>query len=99
MKYRLFNDYAKEVSRIFEIKEDSIFSKDKTRDVVDARYLLYYLCKVNKMRIITIKKYMKNRGYEIPFSTIDYGIKRVLKKVEDDRDYQLHISRISNDFV
>jgi chromosomal replication initiation ATPase DnaA len=97
MKYHKFNAYAKEVSKVFGIEEDFIFSKNKTREVVDARYLLYYLCKTNKIQIITIKKYMKNRGYDIPYSTIHYGVKRVIKKVDDDRDYQLHISRINQE--
>lgn len=95
MKYELFNKLAAEISEVFNIDERKIFKKSKKREIVDARYLLYYLCKINKMKLIYIQKYMKNRGYNIPHSTIHYGIKEVDKKLEADQDYQIVIDSIN----
>ncbi len=95
MKYELFNKLASEVSDVFNVDERKIFNKNKKREVVDARYLLYYLCNINKMKLIYIQKYMKKRGYKIPHSTIHYGIKEVGKKVSEDKDYQAVIDSIN----
>tara|TARA_R110000803_G_C11981421_1_gene320810 strand:+ start:327 stop:632 length:306 start_codon:yes stop_codon:yes gene_type:complete len=88
MKYELFSKYATEVCKVFGVEEDQIFQKNKEAEIVDARYLLYYLCNTKKMRLKYIQKYMNDRGYDIPHSTIHYGIKQVTKKVTEDRDYQ-----------
>ena len=44
MKYELFSKYATEVCKVFGVEEDQIFQKNKEAEIVDARYLLYYLC-------------------------------------------------------
>jgi len=96
MKFELFNQFASEVCKVFGITEDNVFTKNKEASVVDARYLLYYLCKTNKIQLTYIQKYMKDRGYDIPHSTIHYGIKQVESKVIEDKDYQIVIDRINN---
>lgn len=96
MKYELFNKLVSEVSDVFDIDEQKIFKKNKEREIVDARYLLYYLCKTNQMKLTYIQQYMKKRGYNIPHSTIHYGIKEVGKKVESDKDYQIVIDSINS---
>ena len=96
MKYKLFNKLATEVAEKFGVSEEDIFIKSKERAVVDARYLLYSLCKVNKMKLTYIQSYMNDRGYSIPHSTIHHGIKDITKKVEEDRDYQIVIDRINS---
>ena len=96
MKFELFNQFASEVCKVFGITEDDVFTKNKEASVVDARYLLYYLCSARKIKITYIQKYMKDRGYDIPHSTIHYGINQVKKKVHEDKDYQIVIDRINN---
>jgi chromosomal replication initiation ATPase DnaA len=95
MKFELFNQYASEVCKVFNVYEGDIFKKNKEASIVDARYLLYYLCSKNKIQITYIQKYMKERGYDIPHSTIHYGINQVKRKVHEDKDYQIVIDRIS----
>lgn len=96
MKYALFNKLATQVSVAFGMEEKYLFQKNKKASIVDARYLLYYLCLENKIQLTNIQKYMENRGYQIPHSTIHYGIKRVNKKVSEDKDYQIVIDRINS---
>ena len=95
MKYELFNRLASEVSEVFGLNEEDIFKKSKERAIVDARYLLYYLCKTNKIKLTYIQSYMERRGYVIPHSTIHHGIKEVGKKIEEDNDYQVVVDSIS----
>ena len=95
LKFELFNQYASEVCKVFVVSEDNIFEKTKEQSVVDARYLLYYLSFSRGINQTYIKKFMKMRGYDIPHSTIHYGIKQVNKKLAKDQDYQVVIDRIN----
>lgn len=95
MKHELFNRYATEVCRVFDIEKEGLFKKDKSADLVDARYLLYYLCSDQKIRLTGIQKYMKKNGYDIPHSTIHYGINQVKKKIHLDPDYRDVINKIN----
>lgn len=96
MKYNLFNTLVSEVCRLFQIDEFELFKKDKHQEIVDARYLLYYVCSVKNMKLVYIQKYMKKRGYSIPHSTIHYGIKKTKQRIEDDNSFQRVIDRLDD---
>lgn len=87
MKSDIFNQYLDRVIELFRISKEDFFSKSKRRDLVDARYLLYYLCYKRPMSIAYIQKYMGESGYVIRHSSIIYGIGTVIKKVKEDSDY------------
>ena len=44
MKQKLFKEYTKSVCKSVNIDAKTLFTKTKRRDVVDARFLLYYIC-------------------------------------------------------
>jgi chromosomal replication initiation ATPase DnaA len=87
MKSDIFNQYAERVCEQFAITTQDLFSKNKRRDFVDARYLLYYLCYKRPMNISYIERFMCDSGYNIRHSSIIAGINIVKKKVEEDADY------------
>lgn len=87
MKADIFNQYVDRITDLFGISKESLFSKSKERELVDARYLLYYLCYKRPMNIRYIQKYLLDSGYEVKHSTIIYGIGVVEKRVKDDPDY------------
>lgn len=87
MKSDIFYQYTDRVTDLFRISREDLFSKTKRRDLVDARYLLYYLCYKRPMSIAYIQKYMGENGYAIRHSSIIYGIGTVIKRVKDDSDY------------
>jgi len=94
MKQDIFRTYIKQVSKLFGIKESQLFIKNKSRGVVDARHLLYYVSYDRPMRIRYIQKYMEERGYQITHSSIIYGIKQVEEKMSYDADYRMVIKHI-----
>ena len=55
MKQNIFNEYATQCADLFSISEELLFTKSKRRDIVDARYLLYYMCSERPMRIVYIQ--------------------------------------------
>ena len=50
MKEPIFKEYATKVADLYSVSEDELFSKSKKRAIVDARHLLYYLCKSGRGR-------------------------------------------------
>ena len=88
MKQKLFKEYSKHVCKIVNIESKTLFTKTKRRDVVDARFLLYYICFDRPMRIRDIQEYMKFEGYEINHSGIIKGISIMKNKIATDQDYK-----------
>jgi len=99
MKQQVFNQYAKEVGKVFNISNEDIFKKTKQRISVDARHLLYYVCSKRPMRITYIQKYMKENGYDINHSSIIHGINQVKERVSEDRDYVSVVKRVEQCIV
>jgi hypothetical protein len=87
MKYEVFIQYVSRVINLFGITKEEFFSKNKKRDIVDARQLVYYLCSKRPMQITYIVKYMNDSGYSIKHSSIIHGIAAVEKKIAKDNDY------------
>jgi chromosomal replication initiation ATPase DnaA len=87
LKEKIFNKYVSDVCNKLEVSKEDIFTNTKRRSVVDARQLIYYLCHIRPMRITYIQDYMSRNGYEPPHSTIHYGIKKILNKINTDKDY------------
>lgn len=87
MKVDIFNQYVERVCDLFGISRESLFSKTKQRQLVDARYLLYYLCFKRPMTISYIQKYMLDNNYDTQHTTIIYGISTVEKRIKQDADY------------
>jgi chromosomal replication initiation ATPase DnaA len=94
MKSDIFYQYVDKITDLFRITREDLFSKTKRRDIADARNLLYYLCKSRPMTLVYIQRYMSENGYDIKHSSIIYGIKTVVSKVEDDDDYMRIVKEI-----
>jgi chromosomal replication initiation ATPase DnaA len=95
MKHSVFNQYADIVADKFRIKTKKLFTKTKKQEIVDARYLLYYLCFNRPMQIKYIVDYMNEAGYKVYHSTVIYGISTMTKKISEDRDYQRIVKSIT----
>lgn len=96
MKSDIFGQYADRISDLFRISKSDLFSKNKRRDLVDARQLLYYLCYKRPMALIYIQNYMKDNGYDISHSTIIHSISVVEKRIKDDKDYASVVNSLQN---
>ena len=58
MKRDIFDVYATAIAKKFHITLDDMFTKNRRRDIVDARQLLYYLCMERPIRVSYIKRFM-----------------------------------------
>ena len=95
MKANIFNEYSKAVCELFNIDKESLFTKTKRRDIVDARQMLYYLCHKRPMRVVYIQEYMTDNGYPIAHSSIIHGINVVKDRLTHDSDYVSVLTEMS----
>jgi chromosomal replication initiation ATPase DnaA len=99
-KEEIFESYTKAVCDRFSIEENTqLFKKTKQREVVDARYTLYYMCRKRPMRISRIQRFMHNKGYDIAHSCIIYGINQMSDMIKSDKDYEVLIKELEEDVV
>jgi len=94
VKNNAFNQYVEQVTELFNIDKDTLFTKSKRRDIVDARHMLYYLCAIRPMRVVYIQEYMADNGYHINHSSIIHGISQVRGKITTDKDYDRALKQI-----
>tara|TARA_R100001510_G_C7549890_1_gene134107 strand:+ start:98 stop:391 length:294 start_codon:yes stop_codon:yes gene_type:complete len=95
MKKAIFEKYATAVAKEFHLSEDEMFKRTRSRECVDARFLLYYLCMERPIRTSYIQKYLKERGLDICHSTILHGYKKAKELVDSDPDYKNLAKQIS----
>ena len=98
MKQQIFKAYALDVCKALGVDVKLLFTKLKRRDLVDARYLLYYFCFNRPMRIRDIQEYMSDEGYTISHSGIIKGIAIITNRVENDKDYSDLVKKINNEY-
>jgi hypothetical protein len=55
--------------------------------VVNARQLVYYICKQRMISGVTMKRLMEENSFSVNNSTISHGIKKCEEMVEQDSDY------------
>ena len=96
MHYSIFKEYQSQVSELYDVNQDEIFTKSKRRDIVDARQMLYYLCSERPMRVRYIKQYMADHGYSVGHSTIIHAIKLIRQRAEHDEDLMSIIKTIKS---
>ena len=88
MKKEIFNNYANAVAKQFHLELDHMFSKNRRRDIVDARQMLYYLCMERPIRVSYIQRFMADHGCDVYHSTILHGYKKAKELIDKDKDYQ-----------
>jgi len=96
MKKDIFENYVKLICKRLGVTQEELFTKNKRRDLADARQLLYYMCFNHKMQVAHIKKYMLDNGYYVQHPTVIHGIKEIQKKMIDDYDYVRVINELND---
>ena len=94
MKRDIFDVYATAIAKKFHITLDDMFTKNRRRDIVDARQLLYYLCMERPIRVSYIKRFMEENGHAVTHSNILYSYKKAKELIDGDDDFQNFITEI-----
>ena len=96
MKREIFDEYLKAVCKRYGLSVEEFIAKTKERVIVNARYMVFYLCHSRMMSIKEIEKYMGAIGHPITHATILRGIQSLEKQIIDDKDYANVIRSIEN---
>ena len=88
MKKVLFKKFAIAMAEKFGLTLEEMFATNREHDVVQARWMLYYLCVERKISVPYIKKCLADEGYKASGSTITYGYKKASQLVATDYDYK-----------
>tara|TARA_R110000803_G_scaffold42481_1_gene91045 strand:+ start:1234 stop:1527 length:294 start_codon:yes stop_codon:yes gene_type:complete len=97
MKKDIFDSYAKSLAEKFGITLAEMFTKNNRQDIVDARYMLYFLCIERLIKISYIQKFMLDSGLKVGHSTVRHGYKKAKKAISADSDYKQLINDIIKD--
>jgi len=73
-----------------------LFAKNKKRDSVDARQMLYFLSRERPIRISYIQKFMEDNGHRVTHSTIIHGYNKAKQFVDNDKDYAEVVNKLKN---
>lgn len=95
MKKAIFEKYATAVAKEFHLSTDEMFSTSRKQHLVEARQMLYYLCRERPMRISSIQTYLKDSGLDVCHSTIIHGNKKAKELINSDPDYRYLAKQIS----
>tara|TARA_R110000787_G_C13175208_1_gene421212 strand:+ start:202 stop:516 length:315 start_codon:yes stop_codon:yes gene_type:complete len=99
-KDEIFDIYVKSVCDRYKVSAtEQIFKKNKYKEVVEARFTLYYICYWRPMRVSSIQKFMGDNGYHISHSCILYGIAKMTDIIDKDEDYKKLILELESDAV
>jgi chromosomal replication initiation ATPase DnaA len=93
IKRKTFDMYFKEVSDAFGI---DILSNTRERDYTDARFVLYYLCRENNMRLKQIQEYLSDLGFSVSHTNIVYGHSHVSSLINKDEEMKQLVDSIRN---
>ena len=86
MKQEIFKEITKKVMSKTKVTKSDLFTATKKQDIVDARQMLFWLCRDAGISISYIQKYVINNGLSITHSTIIHGINRMSSMMDSD-DY------------
>ena len=94
MNNLIFDKYASEVCRVFQLSSDKMFSKVREKHVVEARQMLFYLCYTRPIGLNMIQRFTSEKGLDISHTSILHGIRSMQKKRSISRDYNSVIETI-----
>jgi len=84
MKKPIFNKYVELICSDLNVPIEKLFIKDRTMKYVNARFILYSLCKSRPMSVLQIVEYMGDNGYKISRQSVEQGIRKINKSTDPD---------------
>lgn len=95
MKKELFQSILSQILKKYGISKQEFYEQTKMPDIVNARYLLFYVCRTKGISVSRIERLLKDDGFEMSYATIFRGIKAMEKRIIEDADYSRIISSIN----
>lgn len=94
MKKEVFTALMDVVATRFDLSPSQMLTKTKSRTIVDARQILWWVAKKRNIRVVAQQEYLKDMGFDVTHSTIIHGIKQAQKLIDADPDYKKLINDV-----
>ena len=95
MNRELFERILLQIMRRYAVSREQLYEQTKMPDVVNARYLLFYVCKMKGISISRLYILLTEDGFKTTKPTIFRGIKAMEQRILEDSDYSKIISSIN----
>ncbi len=96
MKEYIFKQYLDNILEHLGITLEDLLEETKTRTIVEARQILYYLCQERGMTLSEIKSYMETQGFEVTLATMMKGVAKAKDIIDNDPDYKYIVKKLEN---
>ncbi len=96
MKEYIFKQYLDNILEHLGITLEDLLEETKTRTIVEARYILYYLCQERGMTLSEIKSYMETQGFEVTLATMMKGVAKAKDIIDNDPAYKYIVKKLEN---
>tara|TARA_R110000824_G_scaffold21748_14_gene80830 strand:+ start:6212 stop:6538 length:327 start_codon:yes stop_codon:yes gene_type:complete len=81
---RLFNNVVELVSHYTQVEEDELFTKSRKKALVDARYVIIFICRQLGIKQVYIQRFFKLKGFDVHYTTLFHAYHRIEDDVDDD---------------
>jgi hypothetical protein len=99
MKKELFQSILNQILKKYGISKEELYEKTKMPDIVNARYLLFYVCIMKGISTSRLQILLKEDGFTMTIATIAKGVKEMEKRIVEDADYSKIISSINTNQI
>tara|TARA_R110000764_G_scaffold179337_1_gene265432 strand:- start:326 stop:619 length:294 start_codon:yes stop_codon:yes gene_type:complete len=94
MRHKKFNIYAEKIAEAFDMPINTIFCKNKSRHIVDARHILYLTCSKKGFKPCDIERLMIKNNYNIRHNSIIHGINIMKDKIKSEDEYKILVDEL-----
>lgn len=95
MKKELFKSILSQILKKYGISKEELYEQTKMPDIVNVRYLLFYVCVMKGISTSRLQILLKEDGFAMTIPTIAKGVKVMEKRILEDSDYSVIISSIN----
>lgn len=101
MKKEIMEQFVVNICKLYEITTDQFYTvvKPTPREVLDARYLFYYIAKNRKCRNYYVLKFLAEKGLPINNTALIHGIKVIKRRYQHDKDYDAVIEKLNKQVI
>jgi chromosomal replication initiation ATPase DnaA len=88
MNKKLFDKIIEQILNYYDISKYELYEQSKMPDVVNARYLLFYICELKGISISRTKKLLEDDGFIMTYATILRGAKAIKTRINENEEYK-----------
>lgn len=99
MTKETFDVILEAVCNQMNMSKEQMLTRTQRRKVVDARHIMFYICRKMEIRNVYIQEYLNDEGYSIKHNTIIHGNNKISDKLESNSTLRKVVNRCIADVI